>query len=216
MIISKIKNLFRETFFKFKWKRRNRHNFTSAGNIFPADRVKIGRGTYGKLNIVLDEPQTKIKIGNYCSIADESKFIVSEHNVRTASTYPFKVKIARVSSQEALSKGDIVLGDDVWIGYRATILSGVTIGQGAVVAAGSLVTKDVPAYAIVGGVPAKVIRYRFSDEIIEELKKIDYSRLSKAFIKQNLPKLYEEIITKEESQSLVKLIESSYSDKANA
>ena len=75
-----------------------------------------------------------------------------------------------------LTNGDIVVGDDVWVGQRAIIMSGVNIGQGAVIGAGAIVTKNVPPYAIVGGIPAKVIRYRFSEELIQELLKIDYSK----------------------------------------
>ena len=91
---------------------------------------------------------------------------------------------------EAISKGDIIIDDDVWIGYGATILSGVHISQGAVVAACAVVTKDVPPYAIVGGVPAKVIKYRFEPEMIEELMKVDYSKLTKEQIEQHIDELY--------------------------
>ena len=90
---------------------------------------------------------------------------------------------------EAISKGDITI-DDVWIGFRATILSGVHIGQGAVVAAGAVVTKDVPPYAIIGGVPAKIIKYRFSPEVIEQLLKLDYSKLTDDMIWERIDDLY--------------------------
>lgn len=89
-----------------------------------------------------------------------------------------------------ISKDNITVGDDVWIGYRSTILSGVQIGQGAIVAAGSVVTKDVPPYAIVGGVPAKVIKYRFPQEVIDKLVKADYSRLTSEKISKNLNEMY--------------------------
>ena len=91
---------------------------------------------------------------------------------------------------EAISKGDIIVENDVWIGYRATILSGVNIGQGAIIAAGSVVTKDVPPYAIVGGVPAKVIKYRFPPEMIGELLKVDYSQLSEEMVREHIDELY--------------------------
>lgn len=83
------------------------------------------------------------------------------------STYPFKRKLFH-GGEEAVSKGDIIVGDDVWVGYGATILSGVHIGQGAVIAAGAVVNKDVPPYAIVGGIPAKVIKYRFSESVCKK------------------------------------------------
>ena len=99
---------------------------------------------------------------------------------------------------EGIGKGDIIVEDDVWIGCRVTVLSGVHIGQGAVVAAGALVTKDVPPYAIVGGVPAKVIKYRFEPEMIEELLKIDYSRVDRSMIQAHADELYQKLETKEQ------------------
>jgi len=90
----------------------------------------------------------------------------------------------------AISQGDITVDDDLWIGFRSTIMSGVHIGQGAVVAAGAVVTKDVPPYAIVGGVPAKIIKYRFSPEVIEQLLKLDYSKLSDNMIRERIDDLY--------------------------
>lgn len=90
---------------------------------------------------------------------------------------------------DATSKGDILVGDDVWIGYRSTILSGVEIGQGAIIAAGSVVTKNVPPYAVVGGNPARVIRFRFSERIISKLMDLDFSLLSKEAAEKCLKEL---------------------------
>ena len=112
--------------------------------------------------------------------------------MQNISTFPFKVSFS-LEEYEATSKGNIVIDDDVWIGYGATILSGVHIGQGAVIAAGAVVTKDVPPYAIVGGVPAKVIKYRFPQEMIEALLKIDYSKLDKNMISAHIDELYQEL-----------------------
>ena len=108
------------------------------------------------------------------------------------STYPFK-KLMLHGEQEAISKGDIIIEDDVWIGYGAIILSGVHIGQGAAIAAGAVVSKDVPAYAIVGGVPAKIIKYRFSESVRRQLEKIDFSKIENKFVEEHISQLYEEI-----------------------
>ena len=135
--------------------------------------------------------EARLTIGNFCSIAPAVAFILSsEHAAGYVSTFPFLVKYG-FADCEALSKGDICVEDDVWIGYGATILSGVRIGQGAIVAAGAVVTKDVPPYAVVAGVPAKIIKYRFPAEIIEELLKVDYSRLSDEMIRRHMDELYQ-------------------------
>jgi len=93
--------------------------------------------------------------------------------------------------KEAWSKGLIIVEDDVWIGTRVIILSGIRIGQGAIIGAGSVVTKDVPPYAIVGGDPARVIKYRFDEETVKQLIKIDFSRISKEFVLNNIDLLYD-------------------------
>ena len=79
---------------------------------------------------------------------------------------------------EGTSKGDIIVGDDIWIGYGAVILSGITIGQGAIIGAGAIVTKNVPPYAVVGENPAKIIKYRFEENIIKELLRIDFNKIT--------------------------------------
>lgn len=178
--------------FRSKFRRLNRHNFVNAQNKFSLDKVKIGKYTYGNLFVeefgVLDEC---LEIGSFCSIANNVVFILSgEHNYKTFSTYPFKSKIFN-EQNECFSKGKIVIKDDVWIGYGATILSGVTIGQGAIIGAGSVVTKDVPPYAIYAN--GKIIKYRFNDEIINKLLKINYDKLSDDFILTNFSSLYEDL-----------------------
>ena len=176
--------------FKRSWQKANAENDTVPMNHFPAELVSVGKCSYGELNVITFNHISKLRIGSYCSIAQHVYFMLDvEHHVNTVSTYPYKAKCLRLGD-EAFSKGDIVVGDDVWIGYGATIMSGTHIGQGAVVAAGAVVTQDVPPYAIVGGVPAKVIRYRFEPEIVEELLKIDYSRLTGEMIKEHIDELY--------------------------
>lgn len=154
----------------------------------------MGNGTYGGILVFNDVPTCNLIIGNYCSIAANVVFLLGhDHRVDCLSTFPYKAEVLHEQKSEAISKGDIILDDDVWIGYGATIMSGVHIGQGAVIAAGAVVTKDVPPYAIVGGVPARVIKYRFEPEQIEELLKIDYSKLTKEEIEKHIDELYVEL-----------------------
>ena len=181
--------------FKKKWKKKNTDNFTTVGKYtFDTSKVLVGKGTYGELNVLQFETTcSKLIIGNYCSIAPEVVFMTDgEHSYKNISTYPFATRYFN-KSIDTLSKGDIIIGDDVWIGYGAIIMSGVDIGQGAVIAAGSVVTKDVPPYAIVGGAPANVIKYRFDKNIIDELLRVDYKKFSINDIEQNLNKLYCEL-----------------------
>jgi acetyltransferase-like isoleucine patch superfamily enzyme len=174
-----------------KWRRKNRHNETSAFNMFQIEKVIVGRKTYGALDVTDFSPMnTKLKIGSYCSISPGVRFLLGgEHQIDSISTFPFKVKCFGYV-QEAGSKGDIVVGDDVWIGTNAIICSGVTIGQGAIVAAGAVVTKNAPPYAVVGGNPAKVIKYRFSEQIRKQLTQVNISKLFDTFTKDQLDLLY--------------------------
>ena len=119
----------------------------------------------------------RLGIGKFCSIACGAKFIFNSanHTLRSLSTYIFPVlfeewglDVDRIPEAWD-NKGDIVVGSDVWIGYEAVILAGVTIGDGAIIGSRAVVTKDVPPYTIVGGVPAKPIRKRFSDQEITQL-----------------------------------------------
>jgi acetyltransferase-like isoleucine patch superfamily enzyme len=177
--------------FSDKWRKFNQHNKTSPGNIFRLEKVSVGKKTYGTLTVTDFSPaDTKLLIGNYCSISPGVRFLLGgEHQINSISTYPFKV-VRFGSVYEAGSKGDIVVGDDVWIGTNAIICSGVKIGQGAIVAAGAVVTKDVEPYAIVGGNPAKVIKYRFDEELREKLIKIDVCKLFDSFKNKDIDLIY--------------------------
>ena len=172
------------------WRKINVHNTTKPGNQFDINSVVVGKYTYGTINVLNWGEGQELKIGNYCSIAQEVMFILNaDHYTNHISTFPFKVKCMEEQC-EGISKGDIIVDDDVWFGYRSTIMSGVHIGQGGVIAAGAVVTNDIPPYAIAGGVPAKVIKYRFSEDIVKKLLKLDYSKLSKEQIEENLQELY--------------------------
>lgn len=119
----------------------------------------------------------RLIIGKFCSIACDAKFLFNSanHSLTSLSTYPFPIffeewELERAQVTRAWDhRGDIVIGNDVWIGYEAVILAGVTIGDGAIIGTRAVVTKDVPPYTIVGGVPAKPIRKRFSDDTIAAL-----------------------------------------------
>lgn len=177
-----------------RWRDANLNNYTSislrSSNIA---NVTVGSYTYGEIEVFNDRTDCFLKIGNCCSIAMDVTFVLAfDHTTNRLSTYPFQQMLNMVSNEyrDAVSKGDIVVEDDVWIGYRATILSGVHIGQGAIIAAGAVVTSDVPPYAIYGGVPAKLIKYRFSQEVINYLLTLDYDSLTEEMIKGHIDDLY--------------------------
>lgn len=160
----------------------------------PLEIIKFGKYSNGKPNILtFGNKNEKLEIGSFVSIAKNVTFILSGgHNTDTFSTFLFKMKCFN-DENEILCKGKIKVCDDVWIGYGATILSGITIGQGAVIAAGSVVTKDVEPYSIVGGNPAKLIKYRFSKELIEEMKKIDFSKFEPENFREIKDLLYKKL-----------------------
>lgn len=139
---------------------------------------------FEKKNVLYHYPVNKEKlvIGKFCSIACGAKFLFNSanHTLSSLSTYPFPIffdEWGLEKSDVAAAwdrKGDIMIGNDVWIGYEAVILAGVTIGDGAVIGARAVVTKDVPPYAIVGGVPARVIRSRFPEETVKALLRLKW------------------------------------------
>jgi len=170
-----------------KWRLKNSHNTTTIDNLFDIERVIVGNRAYGKRHVSMfnTEKDIVLKIGHFCSIASNVHFLCGgDHYLKRAVTFPIEKKL--FDTDEATRKGQIVVDDDVWIGTNALILSGVHIGKGAVVAAGSVVTKDVPPYAIVGGVPAKLIKFRFPDDIISFLITTDYSKRDDDIIKEHI------------------------------
>lgn len=150
---------------------------------------------FEKNNVLYHYPihDEKLIIGRFTSIACGTKFVFNcaNHTLKSLSTYSFPIFFDEWNlNRDEIGKawdnqGDIIIGNDVWIGYEAVIMAGVTIGDGAIIGARALVTKDVPPYTIVGGVPAKPIRRRFDDRTIETLQKISwwnwpYERIQKA------------------------------------
>ena len=171
-MLGRIKRFLELRKFSRKWRKNNKENSTNVERLFNMNLVSVGKCTYGNLYVLTFDDRTKLTIGSYCSIAPGVKFILSaDHYLHNISTYPFKSKI--------LSKGE-----------NEAIMSGVHIGQGSVIAAGAVVTADVLPYTIVGGIPAKVIKYRFSPEVIELLLKLDYSKLMDAMIRERIDDLY--------------------------
>lgn len=119
-------------------------------------------------------------VGKYCSIGHNSSIGMGHHALRNLSTSPLFTEKHNATGHSWITQSQIYpykkvsVGNDVWIGTRVLVVGGVSIGNGAVIAAGAVVTKDVPPYAIVGGVPARILRYRFSPEIIEKLEDLEW------------------------------------------
>lgn len=135
----------------------------------------------------------KLIIGKFCALARGVKFIMNgaNHKISGISTYPFYIfgqgwENVMPAAEELPYKGDTEIGNDVWIGYEALFMPGVKIGHGAIISSRSVVTGDVPAYAIVGGNPAKVIRYRFDAETIAKLEDIAWWNWPVEKISRNL------------------------------
>lgn len=141
--------------------------------------MKVGEFTYGQGNIIVRDwnQNTELTIGRFCSIAGNIKiFLGGEHETRFGSTFPFGLGPFADQRFEGVDKtnGDVNIGNDVWIGEGTTIMSGITISDGAVLAANSHIVKDVGPYEIWGGNPAKLIKKRFSQEIIDLMLEIQW------------------------------------------
>ena len=152
---------------------------------------------FEKHNVLYHYPvnNDKLIIGKFCSIACGAKFIFNSanHAMKSLSTYPFPIffeewnlEIRNVKSAWD-NKGDIIIGNDVWVGYEAVILSGVKIGDGAIIGARAVVTKDVEPYSVVGGIPAKEIKKRFDDKTIQTLLTLQWWNWEYDIIQKNLP-----------------------------
>lgn len=152
---------------------------------------------FEKNNVLYHYPvnNDRLVIGKFCSIACGAKFIFNcaNHTLESLSTYTFPLFFEEweLSKSEIASswdnKGDIVIGNDVWIGYDAVIMAGVTIGDGAIIGTRAVVTKDVAPYSIVGGIPAKEIRKRFAPDVIERLSSLQWWNWPENKIQKALP-----------------------------
>lgn len=160
---------------KLYWKRNNQHNRTSLGSIsnkqaidfIKKGGIKVGKNTYGVINVNYTcGDSEKLIIGDNCSLGRCNFLLGGGHDYQRITTFPFV-------DEPATSKGPIIVENDVWIGDAVWILSGVILKKGCVIGTGSIVTHDVPPYAIVAGNPAKVIKYRFPKEVINKLLKFD-------------------------------------------
>ena len=169
---------------------------------------------FEKNNVLYHCPihREKLIIGKFCSIACGTKFLFNcaNHSLKSLSTYTFPLFYEEWELEKSNittawdNKGDIVIGNDVWIGYEAVIMAGVHIGDGAIIAARAVVTKDVPPYTIVGGTPAKEIRKRFDAEVIQQLLLLKWWNWSTDKIRKCLPYIMEgkmnELLTRNEER----------------
>ncbi|SBW00933.1 Streptogramin A acetyltransferase [uncultured Eubacteriales bacterium] len=154
---------------------------------------------FEKNNVLYHYPvnHDQLVIGKFCSIACGAKFLFTSanHTLKSLSTYPFPLffeewNLNKMNVASAWdNKGDIVIGNDVWIGYEAVILSGVHIGDGAIIGTRAVVTRDVPPFTVVGGVPAKEIKKRFDEETIAKLQQIEWWNWPVEKIRQFLPQI---------------------------
>lgn len=174
--------------------------------------VKMKNSTIGRYSYVCNDTDIECAdIGQFCSISDHCRIGMGGHTLSHASTCPlFTEKVNGCQTQwvnedlYAEEEKRAVIGNDVWIGSHVLVNGGVTIGHGAVIGAGAVVVKDVPPYAIVGGVPAKIIRYRFSPDIIEKLLEIKWWELDDITLKKNIIFFQRENLTVEDIENFKK------------
>ena len=162
---------------------------------------QIGRFSWGHLTVSNRTPGAQLRIGQFCSLAYGCHILLGgEHRADFVSTYrfpaysPFRDAISDPEVATSKTKGDVVIGNDVWIGHQSLILSGVELGDGVVVGAGSVVRRSAPPYAIVAGNPARVLGFRFPQEQIDALLRIRWWEWPVARIVESLPLLMSEDI----------------------
>ncbi len=174
-------------------------------------RVQVSNSTMDDYSYVgRDARIIHSDIGKFCSIAGETIVGMGTHTLDKLSSSSIFTEAKNGTSHSWVNTSTVnpyervKIGNDVWIGMRAMILGGKTIGDGAVIAAGAVVTKDVPPYAIVAGVPARVIRYRFSQEIIDRLEVLQWWNLPEDVLKKNIPLFQSDQIDLEKIERIVR------------
>ena len=189
--------------------------FVKASNIIVGDYTyfddrKNSPENFEEYNVLYNYDFTKVKLvfGKFCAIAPETRFIMTgDHKLDGFSTFPFPIFQNGwedvYSIADLPTKGNIIVGNDVWFGYDSLIKGGVTIGDGAIIASRAVVVKDVPAYSIVAGNPAKVVKMRFDDKTVERLLKISWWDWPIEKINQNLPLISGADIDKLEEAGIV-------------
>lgn len=155
-------------------------------------QYQIGKGSYGNPKILNWGEGGTCQIGSFCSFASGVKILLGgEHITEMLTTYPFNIfwNSGKYIKAHPKTKGNVIIGNDVWVGTEAMIMSGVSIGDGAVIGARSVVTKDIAPYAIAAGNPAAIIKKRFSDDIIRSLLEIKWWEWDDQKISNHLPLL---------------------------
>lgn len=173
-------------------------------------RVQVSNSTMGDYSYIgCNSRLIHCDVGKFCSIGGQSAIGMGTHTLDKLSTSPLFTEKHNATTHSWVKVSTVMpfkrttIGNDVWIGQRAMIMGGVNVGDGAVIGAGAIVTRDVPPYAIVVGVPAKVIRYRFSKETIELLNSIRWWEKSEIELKQHI-KLFQEAVNNETDESVKK------------
>ncbi|HAY3540432.1 CatB-related O-acetyltransferase [Elizabethkingia anophelis] len=209
-----ILNNFRRRLQSVQWRLDNKHNYTSLSkNVKDSKIIKVGNFSYGEINAEsFENKDEKLIIGNFVSIAPNVLFILGgNHQIDTFTCYPLKAQFLEpYCNEDAQTKGPIIVEDEVWIGNNVIVMSGIKIGKGAIVAAGSVVTKDIPPFAIVGGNPAKFIKWRFAEELISKRVEININTIELEIIKQNIDLFYKRLDS--DTVDLIKKYDSGFSN----
>lgn len=164
-------------------------------DIFKDKKYEIGEYTYGNPKVLFENKEANLIIGKFCSIADGvTIFLGGNHRTDWITTYPFNVLSDYFPEGYGITghpstKGDVIIGNDVWIGLNVIIMSGVSIGDGAVIAAGSVVSKNIGDYEVWGGNPSRFLKKRFDDSKIKELQALKWWNCEISFIKEKIPQL---------------------------